>query len=104
MAINIADEAEIKKRNKELSEKRIVEIAELKKLLEQKIFRNFMYRLLDHTKTFHTIWEQSARIHYNAGQQDIGHFLMGQCLEADEESLFQMMRENQIKKEEKPNV
>lgn len=99
--INIADEAEIKKRNKELSEKRIVEIAELKKLLEQKSMRDFLWRFLEKCGTFHSIWEQSAKIHFNAGQQDLGHFLMAEITEANDEAFFQMMRENKEKQENK---
>lgn len=101
---NISDEAQVKKRDEEFKSRKKIESLELRKLLEQKPFRDFMWRLLEHTKTFNTIWEQSARIHYNAGQQDIGHFLMGEIIESNEEALFQMMRENKEKKEEKQNA
>lgn len=104
MTQNLADEVQIKNRNKEIANKRTIEVLELKKLLEQKPMRDFVWRLLEHSKTFHSIWEQSAKIHYNAGQQDFGHFIMAEVQEANEESLFQMMRENKEKKEEKQNV
>lgn len=102
--VNLADESQVKKRNDEIKTRRAIELEELKRLLENKAFRNFAWRLMEHTKTFHSIWEQSAKIHYNAGQQDMGHFLMGEILEANEEALFQMMRENKERKEEKTNV
>jgi len=56
--------------------------------------RRFMWRLLGHCRTFESIWKNSAEIHYNAGQQDLGHFLMSEIVEADQEIYFQMMREN----------
>lgn len=101
---NLGDKTDVEKRNKDLDSKRTIEIEELKQLLAQKSFRSFMWRLMEHTKTFQTIWEQSARIHYNAGQQDVGHFLMGEVCAASEEALFQMMRENKSKQEEKVNA
>lgn len=102
---NIADEKQVKKVEEEFKTKRQIELAELKILLDNKSFRKFMWRLLGETKTFHSIWEQSAKIHYNSGKQDFGHFLMGEISEANEEALFQMMRENkEIKKEEKTNA
>lgn len=56
--------------------------------------RRFVWRILSKCKTFESVWENSARIHFNAGQQDLGHFLMSEVIETKEEILFQMMKEN----------
>lgn len=56
--------------------------------------RRFVWRVLSRCKTFESVWENSARIHYNAGIQDLGHFLMSEIVETSEEILFQMMKEN----------
>lgn len=40
-----------------------------------------------------SIWDQSARIHYNSGQQDYGHRLMADCVQADEDLFELMLRE-----------
>lgn len=101
---NIADEGQVKKISKDYIREHEIHVLELKKLLELRSMRDFMWRLLEEAGVFHSIWEQSARIHYSAGKQDFGHFLMGQIQEANEEALFQMMRENKIKKEENENV
>lgn len=98
--MNIADEGEVKKRVKDDREKRKIELLELKKILTQKPVRDFLWRMLEQAGVFHSIWEQSARIHYNAGKQDFGHIIMGEIQEADEEALFQMMRENKNRAEE----
>jgi hypothetical protein len=57
--------------------------------------RRFMWRLLGRCKTFSSIYEASARIHYNAGQQDIGHNLLIEIDEADPEAFFKMRNEAQ---------
>ena len=98
--MNIADENQVKKKQKDSKEKRTIELLELKKILEQKPVRDFLWRLLEEAGVFHSIWEQSAKIHYNSGRQDFGHLIMAEIQEANEESLFQMMRENKQKKEE----
>ena len=60
----------------------------------------FCLRLLRQCKTLESVWSPSALIHYNAGQQDIGHFLMSEFKEADYNTLLKMMLEA-IKTEEK---
>ena len=102
--MNIADETQVRNRFKNSKDNRSLELLELKKILEQKPVRDFLWRLLEQAGVFHSIWEQSARIHYNAGRQDFGHIIMGEIQEANEESLFQMMRENKQKKEEIENA
>ena len=63
-------------------------------MLSTKPGRRVVWRILEKCKVFETIWENSARIHYNAGQQDLGHWLMGEVAEAGEDYLFLMMKEN----------
>lgn len=101
--MNIANEADVKKREEEFKSKKKLETAQLRILLAQKPVRDFVWSLLEEAKVFNSIWEQSARIHYNAGKQDFGHYLMGRVCDADEEAFFAMMRENKDKKEEKSN-
>lgn len=96
---NLADETQVKKLNEEFKNKRTIELIELKKLLEIKSFRSFIWRLLEKTKMFESIWEQSAKIHFNAGQQDLGHFIWAELESADKEAVFQMMREKENIKE-----
>lgn len=56
--------------------------------------RRFLWRMLEKTRVFESIWENSAKIHFNAGQQDLGHFLMIEIQNAKQEILFEMMKEN----------
>lgn len=91
---NAADKKQVKKakvtedmiRDKQLNDVRVV--------LNTPHGRRLLWRIMEKCKTFGSVWEPSAKIHYNAGQQDLGHFLLSEVTEADEELLFQMMKEN----------
>lgn len=56
--------------------------------------RRVIWSLLQRAGVFESIWENSAKIHYNAGQQDFGHALMADIVDAGEEFFFTMMTEN----------
>lgn len=67
---------------------------DLAKTLSTPEGRRVMWRILEQCNVFGSIWENSARIHYNAGQQDLGHWLMAEITRVDEQILFTMMKEN----------
>lgn len=94
LVTDAADKKQIK--NAEQKEKiiRDQELSDIAKIGATVEGKRFFWRLLGRCRTFETIWENSARIHYNAGQQDLGHFLMAEIVEANKEILFQMMTEN----------
>ncbi len=52
--------------------------------------RVVMWDLLARAGIYRSIWDPSARIHYNAGRQDYGHELLALLLEADGD-LYQLM-------------
>ena len=74
--------------------KRNVELEDLRAVLNTPQGRSVLWRILSKCKTFNTIWHASSLIHYNAGQQDIGHWLMAEISETGEESLMVLMKEN----------
>lgn len=92
--MNASDKAQIKKQEKEFQKIRKQELADLKYVLASEQGRRLVWRLMGKCKTFSSIWETSAKIHYNAGQQDLGHFLLAEVMEANSESFLQMMKEN----------
>jgi len=54
----------------------------------------FVFRaLLERLGAFRSIWDNSARIHYNAGRQDAAHELMALIIAADEDMFDLMERE-----------
>ena len=50
-----------------------------------------MWDLLQFCGTFRSIWESSAKIHYNSGRQDVGHYLQAKVAEVNPDALMQMM-------------
>ena len=98
---NAADEKQVNKAVKKEEFSRDNQLNDLRKVLETSEGRRVMWRLMEHCKVFATVWEPSAKIHYNSGQQDIGHFIMSEIVDADEKYLFEMMKEN---KKEQLNV
>lgn len=91
---NVADPDQIKNAKKKEKFARENELEDIKATLALPQAQRFVWRILERCKTFESIYEQSARIHYNAGQQDLGHFLMSEIISADEQLLFAMMKNN----------
>lgn len=91
---NAADPEQVEKARKKETYSRDAELNDINTLKDSPGLRRFMWRILEYCKVNGSVWEASARIHYNAGQQDVGHFIMAEIAEADEEIFFQMMREN----------
>lgn len=86
------DSAEAKERRQ-----RDGELQDLRVVMSTGEGRRFMWRLMAKCRAFTSIHENSAKIHYNSGQQDLGFFLLNEIDEADPEMFFKMRNEN-IKK------
>ncbi len=91
---NAADEPQVKKAGDKMKLKEKIELDDLRFVLKNIEGRRVMWRLLEQCKVFETIWENSARIHYNAGKQDIGHYIMSEVVRANEDAFLLMMKEN----------
>lgn len=65
--------------------------------------RIVMTELLQRAGVNRSVWDPSARIHYNAGRQDYGHELMATILEVDEQAFLRMQAEHRawLKQEER---
>ena len=90
---NAADEGQVREAEKKAKLGREQELADMRKLLATDFGRRFVWRVMSRARVFESIWEQSAKIHYNAGQQDFGHFIMAEVVEAGPEHLLRMMQE-----------
>lgn len=84
--VETADMKERSARERELNDMRVV--------LSTVEGRRWLWRLLGKCKTFESIYESSARIHYNSGQQDIGFRIIQEIDVADPEMFFKMRNEN----------
>lgn len=59
--------------------------------------RRVVWRIMEECKIFNSIMSGNSWTHYNAGKQDLGHFIMSEIVDANEELLFLMMKENKKK-------
>jgi hypothetical protein len=55
--------------------------------------RAVLWDLVVRAGVFASIYDQSARIHYNAGRQDFGHELLAAVIDADEAAYLVMEQE-----------
>lgn len=99
--MNAADENQVQAVERKMKEERRQELNDLRTVLSSESGRRLVWRILTKCKTFGSVWDNSARIHYNSGQQDLGHFIMAEVIEADEALLFKMMKESKKRKEDK---
>ena len=80
---NAADPEKISGQGRVVRERERVERQDLVSVMSTKIGRRVLWRVLSQCRVFESIYETNARIHYNAGQQDLGHWLMGEMMEVD---------------------
>jgi hypothetical protein len=90
---NAADPAQVKAAEKKEMFRREDQLNDLRKILSMKEGRRVLWRLLEQCRVFASVWEPSAKIHYNSGRQDLGHFIVSEIVEANDEAYLQMMRE-----------
>ena len=96
---NVADEKQVKRAAKRMESREDREVNDIRYVLNDKRGRRFLWRLLNECKVFESIWVPSAGIHYNAGKQDVGHFLMAEIVKASEDAYLLMTKEAKLAKE-----
>jgi len=102
MIKNAADPSQVKRAADRERYNRETQLNDIRIVLGTLEGRRLMWRLMGHAKVFESIWEPSAKIHYNSGLQDFGHFIMSEIADADQALLFKMMLEAK-QEEEKQN-
>lgn len=95
---NAGDPKQVEEARKTQQFRREDELNDLRYLLSQPQFRRFVWRMIKFCRVFESIWHQSAQIHYNSGQQDVGHFITAEIVEAEPNALISMMQENKKEK------
>lgn len=91
---NAADEKQVKEAKSREHVGRKLELSDLQKVLQTAEGRRVIWRLISHCQVFGSIYHGSSLIHYNSGKQDVGHFLLAEVDEADQNALFKMMQES----------
>lgn len=90
---NAADSKQVRHAGRKERDRADRERADVRAVLATPHGKRFIWRLLCHSQMFASIWHPSALIHANAGRHDFGHFIWMICEDADQESVFTMMRD-----------
>ncbi len=90
---NAADEKQVKSAGHKERLRERERRTDLKAILDTVEGRRFLWGQLGKCKVYESIWESSAKIHYNAGKQDLGHELMDEIIRASPEAYLQMQKE-----------
>lgn len=103
MTHNAADRSQVEKGRKEEKRNAAQEVLDMKELLNlpSGAGRRILWNLLEHCKVFESVWHPSALIHYQSGQQDVGHLLLGKIMDAHPAALLQMMQERLNQRKDK---
>ncbi len=100
--MNIADEAEAKKANQKIEDMRRQELNDIRTVLSNAAGKRLLWRMLTKCHSFESIYAVNQNdVYYNSGQQDIGHFIMGEIMQADPNLFMKMMKDNNKKSEGK---
>lgn len=91
---NAADEVEVSNAAETIKRKTLSEREDFRYILKSPQGRRVLWRILGHCKVFESIYHGSSLIHYNAGKQDVGHFLLSEIINTDEMALIKMMQES----------
>lgn len=93
--MNLADERKVKDLEQREDDLRKRELNDIRTLLSNASGRRFMWRLLEKCAVFESVFsDKSSTMAYLSGQQDLGHFLMSEIVNADENLLLKLMKEN----------
>lgn len=72
------------------------ELDDIRTVMSNASGRRLMWRLLEKCGTFRSTFNPSNQLSmaYLSGQQDLGHFLMAEIVQADENLLLRIMKDN----------
>jgi hypothetical protein len=72
------------------------ELDDLRAVLDLPHGRRLLWRLMGEAGLFSTVWDPSSKIHYKAGQQDFGRYILLEVVAARPDAYPQMISESQI--------
>lgn len=96
--VDISKAEDVKRLDQRAKDIRKQELNDIKTVLSNASGRRLLWRLMSHCKTFSSIYsEVPQRMSYQSGKQDVGHYIMSEIAEADENLLFKLMKDNKAK-------
>lgn len=102
---NAADRKQVGIAAKREKDDRELELADVRAVLSTVEGRRFLWRVMAHCRVFGSVFDpQATQIAFNAGRQDVGHYLMSEVTTADEQRLLEMMNESQARERSRNRV
>lgn len=96
---NVADEAQIRDKQFKDKIKSDLELNDIKSVLKTIEGRRFVWSVLESCGIYKSSFTGSSETFFLEGSRNVGLRLLSKLEMADQESLFQMMRENKTRKE-----
>lgn len=91
---NATNKEQIKKAMNKEEMSREVELSDLAFVLSRPEGRRVLWRLMGYCGVFTSVKDPSGSMtYYNAGQQDVGHFIQAEIMEAKADAYIQMIIE-----------
>jgi hypothetical protein len=90
---NAADRDQVTRAARKDRSSQALALDAVREMLRQPAGRFVMWELIERAGVFRSIWDNSARIHYNAGRQDFGHEIIALLIQADEDLYLLMETE-----------
>lgn len=95
MSSDTGDPREVRKRKTKQQTKRLGETEDLRNLLENKAMRDFVWRLLEQCKVYHTTFTGAGpTTFFNEGQRQVGLWLLNEIFDSDIKAYSLMQIEN----------
>jgi len=95
---NAADSKQVKKAGQRERSTREQQLNDMRDILAIDAGKRFLWRLMEHCKVNASVFSASAHIYYNSGMQDVGHFVLGEIMEAQPQAFMDMMVMNNKEK------
>lgn len=91
---NAASAKQVKASSDKEKRKREAQLEDIRLVLRTIEGRRLIWRIMSECKIFGSVHHPSgSQVYYNSGRQDLGHFLLAEIIESDEQQLFHMMKE-----------
>lgn len=95
MSNNLADPKQVERAKHREEALRKQQLNDIRTVMANASGKRLMWRLLEKCGTFSSVFaSDSSRMTYLAGKQDLGHFLMAEIMQADENLFIKLMKEN----------
>ncbi len=93
--MNLADKKQVKKAEKSERNLRRQQMNDVRTVLSNASGRRFMWRVLEKCQAFGSVFSKDlSTMAYMSGQQDLGHFIISEVTEADENLFIKLMKDN----------